>query len=251
MDQGVDGGLYAEAARFSSVGESDQTLDRFEARLRRLGATHLFVSALPMPRRSMAKLVIRIDWPDLRDGGRLLDVSPQDAMLACCLAYGRTFVVRAGRPSADCVYESGHGHAHPGLGASELLAAAGGERAVVIAVPVLDFSPWQGCVVVAGEDLPRGPAALDEFQYFCKAAMRRLLVVGRVDQGRPGDLSERERDVLRLTAQGYSAPEIGERLFISPKTVDTYKQRINEKLGLSHRADYVQFALRLGLLAQP
>ena len=62
-------------------------------------------------------------------------------------------------------------------------------------------------------------------------------------------LSERERDVLRLTAQGYSAPEIGSRLAISPKTVDTYKQRINEKLGFSHRSDYVRFALRLGLLA--
>mgnify|MGYP003286681319 CR=1 FL=1 len=32
--------------------------------------------------------------------------------------------------------------------------------------------------------------------------------------------------MLRLVAEGYSAPEIGERLFISPKTVDTYKQRI-------------------------
>jgi DNA-binding NarL/FixJ family response regulator len=61
-------------------------------------------------------------------------------------------------------------------------------------------------------------------------------------------LTERERDVLRLTAQGYSAPEIGDRLFISPKTVDTYKQRIHEKVGLGHRAEYVQFALRLGLL---
>ncbi len=62
-------------------------------------------------------------------------------------------------------------------------------------------------------------------------------------------LTERERDVLRLVAEGYSAPEIGERLFISPKTVDTYKQRIHEKMGLSHRAAYVQLALRLGLLA--
>jgi len=61
-------------------------------------------------------------------------------------------------------------------------------------------------------------------------------------------LTERERDVLRLTAQGFSAPEIGEKLFISPKTVDTYKQRINEKLGLAHRADYVKLALKLGLL---
>ncbi len=62
-------------------------------------------------------------------------------------------------------------------------------------------------------------------------------------------LTDRERDVLRLVAEGYSAPEIGERLFISPKTVDTYKQRIHEKMGLSHRAAYVQLALRLGLLA--
>ena len=61
-------------------------------------------------------------------------------------------------------------------------------------------------------------------------------------------LSERERDVLVLVAGGYSASEIGEKLFISPKTVETYKQRISEKLGLSHRADYVQLCLRLGLL---
>jgi two-component system, NarL family, response regulator NreC len=61
-------------------------------------------------------------------------------------------------------------------------------------------------------------------------------------------LTQRERDVLRFVAQGYSAPEIGERLFISPKTVDTYKQRIQEKLGLAHRAEYVQFALKLGIL---
>lgn len=63
-------------------------------------------------------------------------------------------------------------------------------------------------------------------------------------------LTERERDVLRYVAGGFSAPEIGEKLFISPKTVDTYKQRINEKLGLSHRSDYVAFALKLGLLSQ-
>lgn len=63
-------------------------------------------------------------------------------------------------------------------------------------------------------------------------------------------LTEREQAVLRLVAAGYTAPEIGARLFISPKTVDTYKQRVNEKLGLSHRADYVQVALKLGLLQE-
>jgi DNA-binding NarL/FixJ family response regulator len=68
------------------------------------------------------------------------------------------------------------------------------------------------------------------------------------DRARYEKLTERERDVLRLVAAGYSAPEIGEQLFISPKTVDTYKQRINEKLDLDHRADYVKLALKLGLL---
>jgi DNA-binding NarL/FixJ family response regulator len=63
-------------------------------------------------------------------------------------------------------------------------------------------------------------------------------------------LTEREQNVLRYVARGFSAPEIGEKLFISPKTVDTYKQRINEKLGLTHRSDYVDFALKIGLLAE-
>lgn len=63
-------------------------------------------------------------------------------------------------------------------------------------------------------------------------------------------LTDRERDVLRYVASGYTAPEIGEKLFISPKTVDTYKQRIAEKLGLSHRSEYVQFALKIGILKE-
>lgn len=61
-------------------------------------------------------------------------------------------------------------------------------------------------------------------------------------------LTQRERDVLKHVALGFSAAEIGERLFISPKTVETYKQRIQEKMGLSHRSEYVQLSLRLGLM---
>ena len=64
-------------------------------------------------------------------------------------------------------------------------------------------------------------------------------------------LTDREREVMRLIAEGYTAPEIGEQLAISPKTVDTYKQRVNDKLGLTHRADYVKLALKLGLLQAP
>lgn len=68
------------------------------------------------------------------------------------------------------------------------------------------------------------------------------------ERARYDKLTDREQVVLRMVAEGYTAPEIGEHLTISPKTVDTYKQRIGEKLGLTHRTDYVKFALKLGLL---
>ena len=71
----------------------------------------------------------------------------------------------------------------------------------------------------------------------------------KAERERYEKLTDRERDVMRLTAEGYTAPEIGNKLFISPKTVDTYKQRIHEKMGFAHRADYVKLALRLKLMS--
>lgn len=61
-------------------------------------------------------------------------------------------------------------------------------------------------------------------------------------------LSERELEVLRLIAFGYSNKEIGEILVISVKTVETYKARLMEKLELRTRAALVRFALQHGLL---
>jgi two-component system, NarL family, response regulator NreC len=72
---------------------------------------------------------------------------------------------------------------------------------------------------------------------------------GEKDEPDPVEkLSDRERVVLGLTAEGYSSAEIGKKLFISPKTVDTYRARIMEKLGLNHRSELVRFALQQGLL---
>ena len=61
-------------------------------------------------------------------------------------------------------------------------------------------------------------------------------------------LSDRERTVFGLMAQGYSSSQIGDRINVSAKTVDTYRRRVNEKLGITERADYVRLALRLGVL---
>ncbi len=61
-------------------------------------------------------------------------------------------------------------------------------------------------------------------------------------------LTKREREVLKATAEGYTNHEIAEQLVISPKTVDTYRQRIMEKLNLHHRSELIRYALKRGYL---
>ena len=61
-------------------------------------------------------------------------------------------------------------------------------------------------------------------------------------------LSDREQEVLRWTAMGFTSREIGEKSALSPKTVDTYRQRAMEKLNLEARSDIIRFALQAGLL---
>lgn len=62
-------------------------------------------------------------------------------------------------------------------------------------------------------------------------------------------LSDRELQVLKLVAEGFSSREIAEQIYISTKTVETYRARFAEKLGLKSRAQIVRYALNLGLLS--
>lgn len=64
-------------------------------------------------------------------------------------------------------------------------------------------------------------------------------------------LSDRELQVLLLFAQGKTAREVAESLYISPKTVESYRARIRRKLGLRNPAEYLAFALSHGLLDLP
>lgn len=109
---------------------------------------------------------------------------------------------------------------------------------------------------VADRELVEAVRTVARGEVYVRPAAARVLARGisrkdpiQAEREKYERLTARERDVLRLVAEGYSAPEIGERLFISPKTVDTYKQRVNEKLGMSHRTDYVKMALKLGLIS--
>jgi len=72
-------------------------------------------------------------------------------------------------------------------------------------------------------------------------------VAGGQPVGSASLLSPREREVLDLVAQGYTNQQIADRLGLSIKTVETYRSRLVEKLGLRSRADLVRYALDSGL----
>lgn len=91
--------------------------------------------------------------------------------------------------------------------------------------------------------------------YLHPALARRLLgaylgnaAAAGEEQGSLERLSERERDVLGLIAEGCTSQEIGDRLFLSVNTVQTHRRHIMEKLQLHDRSQLVRFAIRAGLL---
>lgn len=105
----------------------------------------------------------------------------------------------------------------------------------------------------ADQDLTTAIRTVSKDEVFLYPSAAKLLLQGfkTKETGGPDPLeklTDRERDVLQQTVQGFSSSEIGEKLFISPKTVDTYRARVMEKLGLTHRSELVRFALETGLL---
>lgn len=103
-------------------------------------------------------------------------------------------------------------------------------------------------LITAIHTVARGEVFLDPNA--TKTLLRGYL--GRATEGEEMDLvevlSEREREVVKLTAEGYTAQQAAEFLSLSPKTVETYRHRAMQKLGLTNRAELVRYALRAGML---
>jgi DNA-binding NarL/FixJ family response regulator len=107
----------------------------------------------------------------------------------------------------------------------------------------------------ASSDLIEAIRVVAAGDVYVRPAAARLLAAAIVPQradetarSRFRALSERERTILRSVAEGYSGAEIARRLGISSKTVDAYKRRIEDKLQIAHRTDYVRFAIEAGIL---
>jgi DNA-binding NarL/FixJ family response regulator len=108
----------------------------------------------------------------------------------------------------------------------------------------------------ADSDLVRGVAAVAAGKsFFSPAAAKVMLddylrhlsekgIVNRYDA-----LSEREREVLQLIAEGHSSKEVAEVLSISPATVETHRAHILQKLDVHNTAELVLYAVRRGVIS--
>lgn len=226
-------------------------------------------AVLPQRARTMPGDLIRVmlvdDHAVVRAGLKAVLGTARDMTVVGEASNGREAIAMAERLNPDIVVMDLSMPELDGTAATkEILSKGGTTRVLVLTMhtedeyllPMLEAGA-AGYLMksVADRELVTAVRAVAHGDSYVSPAASKILVKGlqrkdpaQADRERFEALTQRERDVLKYVAQGYSAPEIGEKLFISPKTVDTYKQRIQEKLGLSHRAEYVKFALKLGLL---
>jgi len=107
----------------------------------------------------------------------------------------------------------------------------------------------------ADTDLIQAIRTVQGGRFYLSAAAQAMMVGDYLQRVRTGeekdsynDLTEREREILKLVAEGLTNNQIAERLVISPKTVDTHRTHVMDKLNLHSRAELVKYAMRRGLL---
>ena len=217
------------------------------------------------PQATPIRVLLADDHPILRSGLKLLLGAEPDMVVVGEANNGREAVEQTIQLRPDVVVMD---IAMPEMGGLEatrkLSELASGTRVLILTVhaeeqyllPVIQAG-GSGYVrkSQADTDLLEAVRAVHRGEVFLDRPATKMLLedyLGRVQAGKETDtyrtLSEREREVLTFTAEGYTAQEIADRLVLSPKTVDTYRQRMMDKLNLHHRAELVKYALRKGLL---
>jgi two-component system response regulator NreC len=209
--------------------------------------------------RSRTTIVIADDHTVVRQGLRLLiDAEPSLQVVAeAGTVADAERLTRAHRPSVLVLDLNMHGES--GLEAIPRLRADAPDTAIVVLTMQDDpgfarqalQSGALGFVLkeAADEELLEAIqlAAAGE-TYLNPRLGARLAAQPPAPDGPPDDLTERELDVLRLIALGYTNAEIAEQLFLSTRTVETHRAHIQQKLGRTTRAELVRYALERGLL---
>jgi len=89
-------------------------------------------------------------------------------------------------------------------------------------------------------------------QYLSLKLSERIQAKAQNDADRTSDaydsLTTREREILQMTAEGWTSQEIGEKLVISPRTVEVHRRNLSSKLGIKNQTELIRFAIKKGIL---
>ncbi len=108
--------------------------------------------------------------------------------------------------------------------------------------------------VAASSELASGIRSVYHGDSYLSPSVARLLVEdyqhgdGRVSHDPYEQLTNRERDVFKLVAEGHTTQEIADMLVVSPKTVEGHRANLMAKLGIHNRIELVKYALRKGII---
>lgn len=231
-----------ESGHLSSIENASSIMNMLEDRARSFGATHFLATGLPMPGRPLEKLVVRMNWAMTNASPiPILMFSPGDTVLQDCLTARKPFIWQteiSPDESSDDDIES-----------AILSSVAPSGRVTLVAIPINELHPYQGCVLFAGQNVIVSDRELLAFDFLCQAAFTKLEQLGAISSDRPGDLSDRERSVIELTATGHTASEIARQLDISQRTVHAHLQNSSDKLNASNKTHTVVEAIRYGQIA--
>ena len=210
------------------------------------------------------RILLADDHKMVREGLRLLVDSQPDMQVVGEAANGREALDKARDLKPHVVVMDLSMPQLNGLQATELLKAEQPELKIVVLTAHEDESYLRQLCKVgasgyvlkisAGEELVKAIRVVArggvhfEATLAAKALIRQIAGSSAGSETHTGELSEREKEVLILLAWGYTNKEIAGELKLSGRTVETYKERIGEKLRLRSRTEMVQHALRQGWL---
>ena len=102
----------------------------------------------------------------------------------------------------------------------------------------------------AAEEMLQAIQKVSEGEQYLSAKIAQKMALNSLKPNRASpldDLSEREMQVMLMITRGLTVNQIGEKLFLSPKTVGTYRYRMFDKLGLKNDIDLMHFAIKHGV----
>ncbi len=212
------------------------------------------------------RVLLAEDHTIVRDGLRMLLQSAPDFTVVAEAANGREAVARAKETQPDVAILDISMPELSGLEATRLIKAESPQTQVLI-LTMHESDEYFFRALEAGasgyvlkkaatQDLIAATRAVARGEAFLYPSVAKKLIADYVQRAQSAteqtgyaSLSEREREILLLIAEGSSNQQIAERLSVTTSTVQTHRAHILEKLGLQSTADIIKYAIQHGLIS--